>query len=169
MCFLFFFRFFHMCIAQGSIRQPMTTERPFLFAHMFQVSKCSLRNLILHTFLMILYMLDPGQGQKSRWGQTLVSPESPYHFDHLLKVSNVFLNSDFVHIFFFHMYIAPGQGQTTLCGQNSDVNKKVCHFAHLLQVSKQYLWSLISYILLPIFIQVYSLGTGAGADNPAGS
>ena len=26
----------------------------------------------------------PGQGQKTLWGQTLVSTESPYHFDHLL-------------------------------------------------------------------------------------
>ena len=32
-----------------------TTERPFLFVHMLQVSKWSLRNLILYTFLMILY------------------------------------------------------------------------------------------------------------------
>ena len=34
----------------------MTTERPFLFAYMLQVWKWSLRNLILFTFLMILYM-----------------------------------------------------------------------------------------------------------------
>ena len=57
-----------------------------------------------------------------------MSTESPYHFDHLLQVSNKSLNSDFIHIFlflmFFHMYIAPGQGQTILCGQNPDVNRK---------------------------------------------
>ena len=59
---LFFCFFFHMYIAPGRGRQPigdkhfMTTERRFLFAHMLQVSKWSLRNQILYTFLMILYM-----------------------------------------------------------------------------------------------------------------
>ena len=49
----------------------MTTDRPFLFAHMLQVSKWSLRNLILNTFLTILYMYTaPEQGQKTPWGQT---------------------------------------------------------------------------------------------------
>ena len=49
----------------------MTIERPFLFAHMLQVSKWSLRNLILYTFLMILYMyIALGQGHKTPWGQT---------------------------------------------------------------------------------------------------
>ena len=38
----------------------------------------------------------PGQGQKTPLGQTLMSTESPFHFDHLLQVS---LNSDFIHIF----------------------------------------------------------------------
>ena len=45
MCVFFFCFFFHMYIAPGRGRQPigdktfMTTERPFLFAHMLQVSK----------------------------------------------------------------------------------------------------------------------------------
>ena len=65
-----------MYVAPGSGRQSigvkilMTTERPFLFAHMLQVSKCSLGTLILYTFLMILYMyIALGQGQKTPWGQ----------------------------------------------------------------------------------------------------
>ena len=43
--FTLFFVFFHMYIAPGRVRQPtgdknfMKTERPFLFAHMLQVSK----------------------------------------------------------------------------------------------------------------------------------
>ena len=49
----------------------MTTERPFLFAHMLQISKWSLRNLILYTFLMISYMyITPVQGHITPWGQT---------------------------------------------------------------------------------------------------
>ena len=57
---LIFYRFlcvfFQMYIAPGRGRQPtedknfMTTERPFLFAYMLQVSKWSLQNLILYTF-----------------------------------------------------------------------------------------------------------------------
>ena len=67
----------------------------------------------------------PEQEQKTLGGKLLMSTESPYHFDHLLQVSNK-LNSDFYTHFlmFFHMYIAPWQGQTTLCGQNPDVNRK---------------------------------------------
>ena len=51
-----FFKFHHMYIAPGrGTDNPlgtilMTTERPILFAHMLQVSKWYLRNLILYTF-----------------------------------------------------------------------------------------------------------------------
>ena len=52
----FFFFFFQIYIAPGRGRQSiedknfMITERPFLFSHMLQVSKLSLRNLVLYTF-----------------------------------------------------------------------------------------------------------------------
>ena len=43
----------------------------------------------LYTFLMILYMyIAPGQGRKPPGNKLLMSTESPYHFDHLLQVSN---------------------------------------------------------------------------------
>ena len=62
-----FYVFFDMYIAPG---RGMTTERPFLFAYMLQVAKWSLQNLILYTFLMILYTyIAPEQGQKTPWGQ----------------------------------------------------------------------------------------------------
>ena len=67
----------------------MTTERPFFFAHMLQVSKWSIPNLILYTFLMILYMyIARGKGRKPLGDKLLMSTESPYHFHHLLQVSN---------------------------------------------------------------------------------
>ena len=122
----FYVFFFSHVYSPGWGRQPivdkkfMTTERPFLFTHMLQVSKWSLWNLILYTFLMILYMyIAPGQGQK-----LLMSTESPYHFDHFLQVSNKSLLILILYRFlmFFHMYIA--QGQTTLCRKNSDDNRK---------------------------------------------
>ena len=65
-----------------------------------------------------------------------MSTESPYHFDHLLQVSNKSLWILILYTFFNvfpHVY-SPGA--------------EPCHFAHLLQVSKKYLWSLILYIFL---------------------
>ena len=62
-----FFLFHHMYIAPGRGRQSigdeilMTIERPFLFAHMLQVSKWSLRNLILYTFFNdFIHVYSPG-------------------------------------------------------------------------------------------------------------
>ena len=99
--------FFHMYIAPGRGRQPigdknfMTTERPFLFAHMLQVSKWSLRNLIVYTFLMILYMyIAPGQGQKTPWGQTFDVNRKPLSLrPFVASFKQISLNSDFIHIF----------------------------------------------------------------------
>ena len=135
-----FFMFFHMYIAPGRDRQHigdkilMTTERPFLFAHMLQVSKWSLRDMILDTFLMILYMyIAPGPGHTTPSGQTFdVSrkPLSPCPFAASLK-KNLIL---YTFLMILYMYIAPGQGQTTPWGQTFDVNRSPYHFTHLLQV-----------------------------------
>ena len=91
---------------------------------------------------MILYMyLAPGQGQKTPWGQTFDVSRKPLLFR--LFVANfkqIYLNSDFIHIFnVFHMYIAPGQGQTTLCGQNPDVNRKALSLYPFVKSFKKYL------------------------------
>ena len=76
----------------------MTTEGPFLFTYMLQVSKWSLRNLILYTFLMILYMyIAPGQGQKTSLGQTFDVNRKPLPLRPF--VASFSLNSDFIHIF----------------------------------------------------------------------
>ena len=129
-----FFMFHQIYIAPGRGRQSirdkilMTTERPFLFAHMLQVSKWSLWNLILYTFFMILYIyIAQGQGQKTPWGQTFDVNRKPLSLRPFVASSKkISLNSDFIYIFFNafpHVY-SPGQGQTTLCGQNPDVNRK---------------------------------------------
>ena len=87
----------------------MTTERPFLFAHMLQVSKGSFRNLILYTFLMILYMyIAPGQGQKTPWGQTFDVNRKPLSLrPFVASFKQISLNSDFLPFFmcvFPHVY-----------------------------------------------------------------
>ena len=99
--------FFHMYIAPDRGRQPigdkhfMTTERSFLFAHILQVSNWSLRNLILYTFLMILYMyIAPGQGQKTPWGQTFDVNRKPLPLrPFVARFKQISFNSDFIHIF----------------------------------------------------------------------
>ena len=118
--YIHFFMFHHMYIAPDRGRQSigdtilMTTERPFLFAHMLQVSKWSLRNLILYTFLMILYMyIAPGQGQKTHWGQTFDVNRKPLSLQPFVAIfKQISLNSDFIHIFldFFSHEYSPGAG-----------------------------------------------------------
>ena len=91
----------------------MTTERYFLFAHMLQVSKSSLRSLILYTFLMILYMyIAPGQGQKTPWGQTFDVNRKPLSLrPFVASFKQISLNSDFIHIFNVFPYVySPGAG-----------------------------------------------------------
>ena len=149
----------------------MTTERPFLFAHMLQVLKWSLQNLILYTFLMILYMyIARGKGRRPLGDKLLMSTEALITSTICCTFqTNLFEFWFYTHfLMFFHMYIAPGQGQTTLCRQNPDVNRKalsLCPF--VASFKKQCLWSLILYIIFHIFIHVYS--PGAGADNPLAS
>ena len=60
--FFFFMCYFSTCPRQ-SIRDKkiLTTERPFLFAHMLQVSKQSFRNLILYIFFYdFIHVYSPG-------------------------------------------------------------------------------------------------------------
>ena len=77
----------------------MTTERPFLFAYMLQVSKRSLRDFI--HILMILYMyIAPGQGQKTPWGQTFDVNRKPLSLRlFIASFKQISLNSDFTYIF----------------------------------------------------------------------
>ena len=166
-----------MYIAPGRGRQPtgdknfMITERPFLSVHMLKVSKRSLRNLILYTFLMILYIYSPGASienplatnfwcqQKALIALTICCKLQTHLFE-------VWFYTHF--LMFFHMYIAPGQGQTTFCGQKSDVNRcqqtGLCTF--VASFKKISLKSDFIHIFAS-FIYVYS--PRAGADNPMGS
>ena len=85
------------------------------------------RNLILYTFLMILYMyIATGQGQTTPSGQTFDVNRKPYHFAHLLQVSKRSLRNLILYTFLMilYMHIAPGQGHTTPSGQTFDVSRK---------------------------------------------
>ena len=96
-----------MYIAPGMCRQPtgdknfMTIERPFLFAHILQVTNWPLQNLILYTFFMILYMyIAPGQGQTAPWGQTFDVNRKPLPLQPFVaSFKQISFNSDFIHVF----------------------------------------------------------------------
>ena len=107
---------------------------------------------------------------KNPLGTNFWSKESPYHFDHLLQVSNKSLLILILYTFFNvfpHVYSPRSRGRQPFMAKILMSTERPCHFAHLLQVSKKYLWSLILYIFLPVFIHAYS--PRAGADNPLGS
>ena len=162
-----------MYIAAGRGRQStgdkslMTTERHFLFAIMLQVSKRSLRNLILYTFFcdFIHIYITPGHGQTTPWGQTFDINRKPLSLpQYVASFNQISLNSDFIHIFnvFSHVY-SPGagagaevgtkegqrQGQTTLCGQSPDVNRKALSLC-------PFVASLKKITLKSVFIQTFS-------------
>ena len=142
----------------------MTTERPLLFAHMLQVSKWSLRNLILYTFFnYFIHVYSPEARADKPLGSKFWCQQKALTTS-TICCKKISLNSDFIHIYscFSTCIYSPGAGDKILMS-----TERPCHFAHLLQVSKKYLWSLILYKFLPIFIHVYS--PGAGADNALGS
>ena len=106
-----------MYIAPGRGRQPtedknfMTTERHFLFAHMLQVSKWSLRNLILYTrFHYFIHVYSPEARADKPLGSKFWCQQKAITTS-TICCKNISLNSDFIHIFscFFHVY-NPGAG-----------------------------------------------------------
>ena len=76
-------------------------RKAFSLCPYVEVSKWSLRNLILYTFSMILYMyIAPGQGQKNPWGQTFDVIRKPLSLrPFVASFKQISLNSDFIHIF----------------------------------------------------------------------
>ena len=85
-----------MYIAPGQGRQPpgdkilTSTERPYHFSHLLQVSKKSLSSLILYNFFHdLIHVHSPGAGGIQPPGdKVLMSTEMSGHFGHLLLVSN---------------------------------------------------------------------------------
>ena len=68
----------------------MSTEKPYHFTHLLQVSKKCLLNLILYNFFHdLIHVYSPGSGGKQPPGdKVLMSTGTSCHFGHLLLVSN---------------------------------------------------------------------------------
>ena len=136
---------------------------------LLQVSKWSLRNLVLYTFLMILYIYIYSPRARAEnpvgtnsWCQHKALITSTI----LLQVSNKSLWILILHFFhvFPHVY---SRGRKPFVDKNSDVNRKALSLYPFVASFKKYLWSLILYIFLTVFIHVYS--PREGEDNPLGS
>ena len=120
--------FFHMYIAPWRGRQPIgdknfkTTERPFLFAHMLQVSKWSFRNLILYTFFnYFIHVYSPvARTDKPLWSKFWCQQKALTTLTSCCKFQiNLFEFWFYTHFcLFLYTYIAQGQGQTIPWCQN---------------------------------------------------
>ena len=150
----------------------MTTERPFLFAPMLQVSKWSLRDLILYTFLMILYMyIAPGQGQKTRWRQNFWCQQEALITSTICCKFQTNLFEFWFYTHFFQCFSTCIQS----CGRGRQpfVDKFWCQHKGLdtlpicCKFQKTYLWSLILYIIFHVFKHVY-IAPGQGQITPWG-
>ena len=113
--------FFQMYIAPGRGRQPiedknfMTTERPFLFSHMLQVSKWFLRNLILYTFFnYFIHVYSPEARADKSVGSKFWCQQKAFTKS-TICCKQISLNSDFIHIFscFSTCMYRPGAGADT--------------------------------------------------------
>ena len=135
----------------------MTTEKPCHFPHFLQVSNWSLQNLILYTFLMILYMyIAPGQEQKTPWGQTFdVNRKSLSLRPFVASFKQISLN-DFIHVY------SPGARAENPLGTNFWCQQKVLITSTICCKFQKNLFEFWFYT--HVFPHVYS--PGAGTDNP---
>ena len=153
------FFFFLMYIAPGrgwqSIEDKnfMTTERPFLFAYILQVSKWSLQNLILYTFFNYFIHVCSPEARADKplgskfWCQPKALTTSTICCKKFLWIPILY---SFFHVF-PQVYIAPSQRQTTLCGQNSDVNRKALSLCPFVADLKQNIFDVWFYTYFCLF------------------
>ena len=127
-------------------------------------------NLIIYTFLMILYMyIALGQEQTTLWGQTFDVNRKPLSLLPICcRFKKIALKSDFIHIFFmFHHMYSPRQGQTIHWGQNFDDNRKAFFLCPYVASFKMISSKSDFIYIFNDFIHVYS--PGARAENLLGT
>ena len=129
----------------------MSTETSCHFGHFQQVSKKSLRSLILYNYFMILYMyihVAPGQGLTTPLGQNFDVNRnilSLWSFVASLK-KNLFEVWFYTFFFFFFFDIIHVYAHRQPPGDKVLMPTEMsCHFIHLLQVLKKMSLSLILY------------------------
>ena len=95
----------------------MSTERPYHFAHLLQVSKkISLKSDFIHIFNDLIHVhvyIAPGQGQTTPWRQNFdVNRKALSFCPFVASFKKISLKSDFIHIFndLIHVY-SPRAGE----------------------------------------------------------
>ena len=122
------------------------------------------RNLILYTFLMILYMYTAlGQGQTTPWGQTFDVNRKPLS---LCPFVAGFKKKIYIFFMFHHMYIAPGRGKQSIGDkfwwqQKGLFSLPLCCKFQMISLKYDFIH------ILNDFIHVHSLG--AREENPLGT
>ena len=67
----------------------MSTERPYHFTYLMQVSKKSLKSDFIHFFHDLIHVYSPrARGKEPLSDKVLMSTETSCHFGHLLLVCN---------------------------------------------------------------------------------
>ena len=112
----------YVYIAPGQGQKPprdkllMSTESPYHFDHLLQVSKDLFEFWFYTYFFNVFPRIWPwGRGRQPFVDKILMSTEKPCHYAHLLQVSKNIFEVWFYTLFFMflYMYIAPGQKPTT--------------------------------------------------------
>ena len=95
----------------------MSTERPYHFTYLLQVSKKSLWSLILYNFFHdLIHIYSPRAGGKQPLeDKVLMSTETSCHFGHLLLVSNHRLQQFLKNVLFYLFFIQKHKDQTWPC------------------------------------------------------
>ena len=144
----------------------MSTEGPYHFDHLLQVSNKSLSPPeILYTFFNVFpHVYSPGARAENPLGTNFWCQQKALIISTICCKfqTNLFhLQRFYTHfLMFFHMYIAPGQGQKTPWGQTFDVSRKPLSLRPFVASFKQISFNSFFYV----FPHVYS--PRAGADNP---
>ena len=157
--------------ADNPLRTKIFWQQKGLFTlPMLQVSKWSLRNLILYTFFNYFIHVYSHEARTDKpLGSKFWCQQKALTTSTICCKKNL-LNFDFIHIFscFSTCIYSPGAGADNPLWTKFWCQQKGLVFLHLFcKFKKKYLWSLILYIFLPVFIHVYS--PGVGADNALGS
>ena len=148
----------------------MSTRTSCHFGHLLQVSKQSLRSLILYHFFMILDMyVAPEQGQTAHRGQGFAVNSyvlSLHSF--VASFKKMPLKSDFIQFFhdLIHVY-SPGAGADSPWGQNFNVNRKASSLYPFVASFKEISLKSDFIQFFHDLIHVYSPGAG-GHTVPRG-
>ena len=150
----------------------MSTETSCHFGHLLQVSKKSLRSLILYIFSSWFYtcIYPWGRCRQPPGCKVLMSTQMSYHFIHLLQVSKKCLWSLIWYIFFswFNNVYSLGAGADNPQGTKFWCQQKGLIILPIRSKCKRNLFEVWFYTIFFIIEYMY-IASGLGAYSPQGT